>query len=144
MRRDITWEKAFGSPKFPSYPFEHMPPDQVRGRLWSQTPPPASPERACHREARAGRRERWRAGFSELNIPPCGTPLIHPASYSRYWAYPWISLLTCWLRAHARITYHFGISASGRLRPILIRKIREIASYSCGFAQSDRPNPTQI
>ena len=43
------------------------------------------------------------------------------------------------LRACARITYHFGISArqkdggsvtSGHLWPILIRKIREIASYS--------------
>jgi len=48
------------------------------------------------------------------------------------------------LRARARITYHFGIPASGYLWPILIRKILEIACYSCGFAQSDRPNLTQI
>jgi hypothetical protein len=31
------------------------------------------------------------------------------------------------------ITYHFGISASGDLWPILIRKNLEIACYSCGF-----------
>jgi len=45
------------------------------------------------------------------------------------------------LRARAKIIYHFGISASGDLWPILIRKALEIACYSCGFAQSDRPNP---
>ena len=49
-----------------------------------------------------------------------------------------------YLRARAKITYHFGIPASGYLWPILIRKTIEIACYSCGFAQSDRPNLTQI
>ncbi|MGD8255553.1 MAG: hypothetical protein PVF48_14250, partial [Syntrophobacterales bacterium] len=29
----------------------------------SKIPPPASPEPACHYEARVGRRERWRAGL---------------------------------------------------------------------------------
>ena len=43
---------------------------------------------------RAGLRQ-WRAGFSELNTEPA--PLIHPASDSRYRAYPWTSLLTWWL-----------------------------------------------
>jgi len=33
--------------------------------------------------------------FSELNTEPA--PLIHPASDSRCRAYPWTSLLTCWL-----------------------------------------------
>ncbi|MDL1978212.1 MAG: hypothetical protein LWX52_08990 [Deltaproteobacteria bacterium] len=48
------------------------------------------------------------------------------------------------LWACAKTTYHFGISASGGLWPILIRKALEVACYSCGFAQSDRPNFTQI
>ena len=48
------------------------------------------------------------------------------------------------LRARPKITFHFRISDSGHLCPILIRKILEIARYSCGFAQSDRTNLTQI
>ena len=59
------------------------------------------------------------------------------------------------LRTRAKTTYHFGISASGHLWPMLIRKILEIACYSargctwrledstlravCGLAQSDGP-----
>ncbi len=52
--------------------------------------------------------------------------------------------LTRRLRAHAKITSHFGIPDSGHLWPIFIHEILERASYSCGFAQSDRPNLTQI
>ena len=48
------------------------------------------------------------------------------------------------LRARPKITYYFGIPASGYLCPILILKTIEIACYSCDFAQSDRPNLTQI
>ncbi len=48
------------------------------------------------------------------------------------------------LRARERITSHFRIPASGHLRPILNREILDVASYACGFAQSDRPNLTQI
>ena len=47
-------------------------------------------------------------------------------------------------RARPKITSHFRISASRYLCPMLIRKIREIACYSCGFARSYRPNLTQI
>jgi len=36
--------------------------------------------------------------FSELNTEPA--PLIHPASDSRCRAYPWTSLLTCWLSSN--------------------------------------------
>ena len=50
----------------------------------------------------------------------------------------------CMLRTRVRTTYHFGISASGHLLPILIRKILEIAGYSCGFARSDQRKLTQI
>ena len=71
------------------------------------------------------------------STPPCNPFMI--STVNTQYAYH-IAVV----RARTKITYHFGISASGHLRPILIRKIREIASYSCGFAQSDRPNLTQI
>ncbi|MFP4088456.1 MAG: hypothetical protein ACLFUL_16880 [Desulfobacteraceae bacterium] len=48
------------------------------------------------------------------------------------------------LRARAKITSHFPISASGRLRPPLNREVLEIVHYFCGSSQSRQPNPTQI
>jgi hypothetical protein len=48
------------------------------------------------------------------------------------------------LRARAKITSHFVIPDSGHLWLILIHEILERARYSCGFAQSDQPNLTQI
>jgi hypothetical protein len=46
--------------------------------------------------------------------------------------------------ARAKITSHFVISDSGHLWLIFILEILERARYSCGFAQSDQPNLTQI
>ena len=37
--------------------------------------------------------------------------------------------------AHPEITSHFGISDSGSLRWILIRRIRDIAGYTFGFPE---------
>ena len=48
------------------------------------------------------------------------------------------------LRAREKITSLFGISDSGHLWPIFIHEILERARYSCGYAQSDQPNLTQI
>jgi hypothetical protein len=48
------------------------------------------------------------------------------------------------LRARAKITSHFAISASARLYPIPHSQKLDIACYACDFAQSDRPNPNQI
>jgi hypothetical protein len=48
------------------------------------------------------------------------------------------------LRAHTRITSHFLIPASRRLRPIFPREVLKITGYSCGFARSDQPNSTKI
>jgi len=46
------------------------------------------------------------------------------------------------LRVWKKNISSFHIPASGHLWPILIHKVLEIAHYSCGFAQSNRPNPT--
>lgn len=46
------------------------------------------------------------------------------------------------LRAHSKITSHFYILALGRLRLLLNREVLEIVHYSCGFPQSQQPNPT--
>ncbi len=46
------------------------------------------------------------------------------------------------LRAREKITSHSHISSSARLWLLLNHKILKITCYSCGFAQSDQPNPT--
>ncbi len=48
------------------------------------------------------------------------------------------------LRARAKITSHFAISASARICPTPYSQNLDIACYACDFAQSDRPNPNQI
>ncbi len=59
-------------------------------------------------------------------------PLFHACSHT-----PALSL-----SVREKITSHSHISSSGRLRLDLNHKILEITGYSCGFAQSDQPNPT--
>ena len=49
------------------------------------------------------------------------------------------------LRTREEISYTFSISSSGHLGPLLNREILDVEGhYASGFAQSSRPNLTQI
>ena len=118
----IRWIMALSAA---TYPHEYMPPDQVRGRLWSKTPvvsrtlalshPRLLPSGPLHAVGFLPHREiilmTTTIHISGLNTEPALDPgsspgqaliqgpasLFRPASDSRFRAYPRTSLLTCWL-----------------------------------------------
>ncbi len=145
---DFCARRSFGSPQFPSYPFEHMP--------WSKTPVVTCTLAMTHAGLLPSAKSKASAfpssfrelslrtttiHFSGLNTEPA--PLLHPAPDSRCRVYLWISLLTRWLTFRqiglslTTITYWVTISnftslwSLPTIRASLGARISIVSSFLC-------------